>query len=106
MRPIQPTPAATAHVLVRNMAFLVLPVYHLGSREGQGPSAPPLDLFCKLVGDHVEPVIDLTVMMQIEEGRSVRQGLEDTPGHEETERDRIREGMRRMSSPKPRISLS
>ena len=72
------------------MTFLVLPVYHLGGREGQCPSAHAFDFFCKLVGDHVEPVIDLTVMVQIKKGRSVRQCLKDARGDQETEGDRIR----------------
>ena len=94
-----------AHVLVGDMPLLVLPVDHLGGGKGQGPVSCLLDLLRKHVGDRIQAVVHLSVVMKIKEGRPVGQRLQHTPRDQQAEGDGKGESGRK-SSPKPRISLS
>lgn len=76
------------HVLMGNMGFLVLPVYQLGGRKGQRMVALLLDFASQEIRRHVQPVIDLSVVVEIEGGRPVRKGIEHALGDRKPEGNR------------------
>ena len=80
-----------AHMFVRDMSLLILPVDHLGCGERYGPTSRLLDLFRKLVGNGIQTIVHLTVMMKIEERRPVGQCIEHSLRHQEPVRDGIGE---------------
>jgi len=73
-----PQPGQVAHFLVGEMRFLVLPVEHLGGRDGKGSMAALLDMGCKKEGCPVEEEIELAVVVKIEGSRPVLYLLEHT----------------------------
>ncbi len=67
------------YMLVRDMRLLILPVNHLGRGKRQGLVTFLLYLARQKIGDHIEPVIDLPVMMLIKKRRSITDRLEHAP---------------------------
>ena len=73
-----PQPGQVAHFLVGEMRFLVLPVEHLGGRDGKSVVPELLDTGSKQVSCPVQEEIELAVVVKIEGSRLVLYIIENT----------------------------